>query len=102
MSKFVYAIYIRTTPEKLWDALTKPEFTRAYWCGTWHECRLGDRVHPWRLMIPDGRVGDSGEVVAIERPRHLVLLWRNEFMPELKDGRLFARDLRDRTGRRQL
>jgi uncharacterized protein YndB with AHSA1/START domain len=30
-------------------------------------------------------VGDSGEVVAIERPRRLVLLWRNEFMPELRD-----------------
>ena len=26
---FVYVTYIRTTPEKLWDALTKPEFTRA-------------------------------------------------------------------------
>ena len=26
-SKFAYVIYIRTTPEKLWEALTKPEFT---------------------------------------------------------------------------
>jgi hypothetical protein len=32
-SKFVYVIYIRTTAENLWDALTKPEFTRAYWVG---------------------------------------------------------------------
>ena len=32
-SKFVYVTYIRTTAEKLWDALTKPEFTRAYWVG---------------------------------------------------------------------
>ena len=32
-SKFVYVTYIRTTPEKLWDALTKPEFTRQYWVG---------------------------------------------------------------------
>jgi len=28
-NRFVYVTYIRTTPEKLWDALTKPEFTRA-------------------------------------------------------------------------
>jgi len=83
MSKFVYAIYIRTTAEKLWDALTNPEFTRSYWCGTRHEC-IWEPGSPWRLMIPDGRVGDSGEVVAIERPRRLVLLWRNEFMPELR------------------
>jgi len=28
-NRCVYVTYIRTTPEKLWDALTKPEFTRA-------------------------------------------------------------------------
>jgi uncharacterized protein YndB with AHSA1/START domain len=28
--RFVYVIYIRTTREKLWDALIKPEFTRQY------------------------------------------------------------------------
>jgi uncharacterized protein YndB with AHSA1/START domain len=84
MSKFVYAIYVRTTAEKLWDALTNPEFTRSYWCGTRLECSW-EPGSPWRLMIPDGRIGDSGEVVAIERPRRLVLLWRNEFMPELRD-----------------
>ena len=31
--RFVYVTYIRTTREKLWDALTKPEFTRAYFWG---------------------------------------------------------------------
>ena len=83
MSKFVYVVHIRTTPEKLWDALTKPEFTRAYWCGTWQECDWKPGS-PWQLMIPDGRVGDSGEILDIDRPRHLVLSWRDEFMPELK------------------
>ena len=33
MSKFVYVTYIRTSAEKLWEALTKPEFTRQYWFG---------------------------------------------------------------------
>ncbi|MEB3370868.1 ArsR/SmtB family transcription factor [Saccharopolyspora mangrovi] len=28
---FVYQTHIRTTPEKLWQALTDPEFTRRYW-----------------------------------------------------------------------
>ncbi|MEY9909844.1 DNA-binding transcriptional ArsR family regulator [Catenulispora sp. MAP12-49] len=28
---FVYTTYIRTTPEKLWRALTEPAFTRRYW-----------------------------------------------------------------------
>ena len=35
-------------------------------------------------MIPDGRVGDSGEVLEIEPGRRLVLSWRNEFKPELR------------------
>src|SRR5271165_7041469 len=29
--EFVYTTYIRTTPERLWQALTDPAFTRRYW-----------------------------------------------------------------------
>jgi uncharacterized protein YndB with AHSA1/START domain len=74
--------YIRTTPEKLWRALLDPEFTRRYWCETWQESEWKSGAS-WRIMIPDGRVADSGEVVEIEVPRRLVLKWRNEFRPEL-------------------
>ena len=35
-------------------------------------------------MIPDGRVGDSGEVLEIIPHKLLVLSWRNELVPELK------------------
>ena len=31
--KLVYEIYIRTTPKKLWAAITQPEFARQYWGG---------------------------------------------------------------------
>jgi uncharacterized protein YndB with AHSA1/START domain len=81
--RFVYVIYIRTTPEKLWHALLDPEFTRQFWLGTWQDCEW-KRGASWKLMIPDGRVGDSGEVLEIDPPRRLVLKWRNEFKPELK------------------
>jgi uncharacterized protein YndB with AHSA1/START domain len=81
--KFVYVTYIRTTPEKLWDALTQPEFTRAYWFGTWHDTTWEPGTI-WKLMFPDGSVADSGEVIEIEKPRRLVLKWQNEFMPELR------------------
>lgn len=85
MSKasFVYVTYIRTTPDKLWRALTEPEFTRQFWCGTWQECEWKVGAS-WRIMIPDGRVADSGEVLEIEPHRRLVLSWRNEFKPELR------------------
>ena len=83
-SRFVYVTYIRTTPEKLWQALTDPELTRRFWLGCWQksEWKAGTS---WQLMIPDGRVGDSGEVLEIDPPRRLVVSWRNEFKPELRE-----------------
>jgi uncharacterized protein YndB with AHSA1/START domain len=83
-SRFVYVTYIRTTPEKLWKALIDPEFTRRLWSETWQDCEWKPGT-TWRLMIPDGRVADAGEVVEIEPQRRLVLRWRNEFMPELRE-----------------
>jgi uncharacterized protein YndB with AHSA1/START domain len=82
-SSFVYVTYIRTTAEKLWQALIDPEFTRQFWAGTWQECEWKVGA-PWRIMIPDGRVGDNGEVLEIEPHRRLVLSWCNEFKPELR------------------
>ena len=73
-SRFVYVTYIRTTPEKLWQALTDPEFTRKYWVQSWQECEWKPGAS-WKLRVPDGRVAD-GEVLEIEPPRRLVLSWR--------------------------
>jgi uncharacterized protein YndB with AHSA1/START domain len=80
---FVYVTFIRTTPEQLWAALTSPDFMKQYWFGMHHETdwKAGS---PWRLVFPDGRVADAGEIVEIDPPRRLVLKWRNEFRPELK------------------
>jgi uncharacterized protein YndB with AHSA1/START domain len=80
---FVYVTYIRTTAERLWRALIEPEFTRQYWAGTWQESQWKAGA-AWRVMIPDGRVADAGEVLEIEPHRRLVLSWRNEFRPELR------------------
>jgi uncharacterized protein YndB with AHSA1/START domain len=83
-SRFVYVTFIRTTPEALWRALTDPEFTRRFWNETSQDCAW-TKGASWRLMIPDGRVADSGEILEIDPPRRLVMSWRNEFRPELKD-----------------
>jgi uncharacterized protein YndB with AHSA1/START domain len=82
-NKFVYVTYIRTTADKLWAALTEPEFTRAYWFGITQESTWKAGAS-WKMMFEDGKVADSGSVVEADRPRRLVLSWRNEFMPELK------------------
>jgi uncharacterized protein YndB with AHSA1/START domain len=82
-SQFVYVIYIRTTPEKLWQALIEPEFTRQFWAETWQESEWRPGAS-WRIMIPDGRVADTGEILEFEPYRRIVLTWRNEFKPELR------------------
>ena len=81
---FVYVTYIRTTPEKLWEALTKPEFQRVYWFGVILESTW-DEGAPWKMIFKDGRVADTGEVLESKRPHRLVVSWRNEFRPELKE-----------------
>ena len=82
-SRFVYVTYIRTTPERLWSALTSPEFSQQYWRGAHPEAewKIGGS---WKLIFPDGRVADAGEIVAFEPSRRLSIRWRNEFMPEFK------------------
>ena len=81
-SRFVYVTYIRTTPDRLWSALTTPEFMRQYWFGCHIETQW-KAGSPWRLEFKDGRVADSGTIVAIDPPKRLVLEWRNEWSPEL-------------------
>jgi uncharacterized protein YndB with AHSA1/START domain len=83
-SSFVYVTYIRTTPEKLWSALTDPALVRKYWLGVHQETdwKVGS---PWRLIFEDGRVADTGEIVEFEPLKRIVINWRNEFRPELKE-----------------
>ena len=83
-SNFVYVTYIRTTPEKVWQAITDPEFNRQFWVGCWQDCEW-EPGSQWKIMLPDGRVADTGEVVQIEPNRRIELRWRNEFRPELKE-----------------
>jgi uncharacterized protein YndB with AHSA1/START domain len=82
-SRFVYVTYIRTTPERLWSALTTTEFIKQYWLGVeaQAEWKAGGS---WKLVYPDGRITDTGEIVEFEPAKRLAIRWRNEFKPELK------------------
>lgn len=82
-STFVYVTYIRTTPEKLWSALTDAEFMRQYWFGMRGESEWTSGS-PWKLVSSEGQIMDAGEIVAAEPPRRLVIRWQNQWKPELK------------------
>ncbi len=79
---FVYVTYIRTTPEKLWSALTDADFNKQYWFGCHCESQW-TAGSSWKLMSPDGQIHDAGEIVEAEPPRRLVIRWQNQ-KPDLK------------------
>jgi uncharacterized protein YndB with AHSA1/START domain len=69
--RFVYVTYINTTPERLWRALTTPEFTRQYWWGreVVSDFEVGSPIH---LEYDGGTKHDiEGTVLAVEAPRLL-------------------------------
>ncbi|MEP6754931.1 MAG: SRPBCC family protein [Chthonomonadales bacterium] len=81
-SSFVYVTYIRTTPAKLWQALTDPEMNKKYWLGA-HQESDWEVGSPWKIVLADGRIADEGEVIEIEPEKKLVLKWTNLFKPEM-------------------
>jgi len=81
-STFVYVTFIRTSSDRLWSALTSPEFTKQYWFGM--HCESDWKAgSSWKLSFADGRVADAGEIAEADRPRRLVIRWRNEWKQEL-------------------
>jgi uncharacterized protein YndB with AHSA1/START domain len=81
-STFVYVTYIRTTPEKLWWALTDGEFMKQYWFGMRGESDF-KAGSPWKLVSGDGDVWDSGAIVEADPPRRMVIRWHHQKKPEL-------------------
>ena len=83
-STFVYVSYIRATPERLWSALTDAEFIERYWFGM--RCESAWTAgSAWKMSSADGQLYDTGEIVEADRPRRLVIRWRHQHDPELKD-----------------
>ena len=79
----VYRAWIRATPERIWQAITSPEFTRQYF----HNMIIESE---WEVGSPvvfrypdDGRVGVEGKVLEHEPPSRLAYTWRFTFDPEV-------------------
>ncbi len=72
--ELIYTTYIRTTPQKLWEAITKPEFASQYWGGLkniseWH------KGSNWQHVADNGTVMLVGEIVESIPAKLLIMTW---------------------------
>jgi uncharacterized protein YndB with AHSA1/START domain len=79
--KTVYVTYIAAAPERVWQALTDPAFSRQYFFG------FAVEVEPkaggtFRMLYPDGRVHIRGAVVDWSPPRRFSCTWMVEGMKD--------------------
>ena len=94
---FVYTTYIRTTPERLWQALTEPAFTRRWWHVAFEtDWKAGSSM----VWDNDGiTIGDPKQVVLESDPyQRLAYTWHT-FTPELKERSRYEDDVFDKLSR---
>jgi len=73
-NEFVYTTYIKTTPERLWQALTDPAFTRRYWGVTFESDWNVGSTMIWKEQ--GRRIADPAQVVLEAEPyRRLAYFW---------------------------
>jgi uncharacterized protein YndB with AHSA1/START domain len=77
----VYQLYIRATPEQIWEAITNPDLTAKYFFGGRIELD-GDRR---RAYGPDGSLWGDEEVIEQDPPRRLVHGWSSAYDAELAE-----------------
>ncbi len=91
---FVYTTYIKSTPERLWQALTEPAFTEAYWGITFDTDWTAGSPMTW--LQRGVTIADAEQrVVEADPYRRLSYTWHT-FTPELADALDFNDETRER------
>jgi len=75
----VYQLFIKASPELVWEAITKPEFTERYFYGM----RIETMPERRRVYSSDEDWGDD-RIIEFDPPRKLVHGWRAKWNDELR------------------
>ncbi len=73
-TRHVYRVYLRATPEQVWQAITDPSFTRQYFHGTAFEVPP-QAGQPYRTTLVNGDPAVDGTIEVCEPPHRLVQTW---------------------------
>jgi uncharacterized protein YndB with AHSA1/START domain len=72
----VYQVFVKATPERIWDAITKPEFTSKYFYGSLVDSTFAEGAE-FKSFSPDRtQLWVDGEVLESDPPRRLQHTWR--------------------------
>jgi uncharacterized protein YndB with AHSA1/START domain len=74
ITKHVYQIFIKATPEQVWDAIIEPSWTRRYFHGTSFDSPPVNG-EPYRTSLADGRPAVDGTIEEMDPPKRLVMTW---------------------------
>jgi uncharacterized protein YndB with AHSA1/START domain len=74
----VYQVFVKATPEAVWDAITKPEFTSKYFHGV-----TIDTSPTLRQTYYHGELADEADVLEFDPPRRLVHSWLSFYDAEM-------------------
>jgi uncharacterized protein YndB with AHSA1/START domain len=77
----VYQLFIKATPEQIWDAITKSVFRRQYFFGSTVESTF-EKGAPIRAFSPTGEDWGNNMIIEIDPPRKLVHTWTAAYDPE--------------------
>jgi uncharacterized protein YndB with AHSA1/START domain len=81
---YIYVQIIDACRERVWEALTAPEFTEKYW----HQTRIQTDLQPGspvRFLVAEDEVGCDGEVLISNAPEELSYTWRFPRNPAVRD-----------------
>ena len=78
----VYQVYINASPEKVWQAITNPEFTTRYFYGSYVESTFQPKATLTHYSGDRSAVMVEGEIVEADPPRRLVHTWNIRYDPK--------------------